>query len=193
MKVMHMTSQNTNYFLGRIFDPKTNAVTSDPLLFDPSNLTTHGVVTGMTGSGKTGLCIGLLEEAALHGTPAIIIDPKGDLTNLLLHFPALLPADFEPWIDPEVARRDGKPVSQVAQETADLWKKGWLTGDWAQPKYRNWQTPPSFKSTLRDQPPACRSILCLRLLRLKSHGRKTARCCVNASTARSPHCWDWWA
>lgn len=128
MKVMLMTPQNSNYFLGRIFDAKTNAVTSDPMLLDPSNLTTHGVVTGMTGSGKTGLCIGLLEEAALHGTPAIIIDPKGDLTNLLLHFPALLPADFEPWIDPEVARRDGKPVSQVAQETADLWKKG--LSDW---------------------------------------------------------------
>lgn len=123
-----MSAQNYNYFLGRIFDTKTGSLTQDPLLLDPSNLTTHAVVTGMTGSGKTGLCIGLLEEAALHGTPAIIVDPKGDLTNLLLHFPNLLPADFEPWIDPEVARRDGKPVPQVAQETAERWKKG--LSDW---------------------------------------------------------------
>jgi len=123
-----MSPQNSNYFLGRIFDPKAGALTADPLLLDPSNLTTHAVVTGMTGSGKTGLCIGLLEEAALHGTPAIIIDPKGDLTNLLLHFPSLLPSDFEPWIDPEVARQQGKPVPQVAQETADRWRKG--LADW---------------------------------------------------------------
>jgi len=86
------------------------------------------VVTGMTGSGKTGLCIGLLEEAALHNTPAIIIDPKGDLTNLLLHFPGLLPADFEPWIDPESAKRDGKTTTQMAEETAAKWKKG--LADW---------------------------------------------------------------
>lgn len=123
-----MAAQNANYFLGRIFDIKTASVTQDPLLLDPANLTTHAVVTGMTGSGKTGLCIGLLEEAALRGTPAIIIDPKGDLTNLLLHFPNLLPADFEPWIDPEIARREGKPVPQVAVETADRWKKG--LADW---------------------------------------------------------------
>ena len=125
---MNMSPQNPNYFLGRIFDPKAGALTADPLLLDPSNLTTHAVITGITGSGKTGLCIGLLEEAALHGTPAIIIDPKGDLTNLLLHFPSLLPSDFEPWIDPEVAKQQGKPVPQVAQETADRWRKD--LSDW---------------------------------------------------------------
>src|SRR5512133_3867370 len=121
---MIMTPQNPNYFLGRIFDPKAGALTSEPVLLDPSNLTTHAVVTGMTGSGKTGLCIGLLEEAALHGIPAIIIDPKGDLTNLLLHFPSLLPTDFEPWIDPEIARQSGKTVEQSSTETAEKWKKG---------------------------------------------------------------------
>ncbi|HBF40712.1 MAG TPA: hypothetical protein DDW19_02720, partial [Anaerolineaceae bacterium] len=125
---MKMTLQNSNYFLGRIFDPKADALSNDPLLLDPSNLTTHAVVTGMTGSGKTGLCIGMLEEAALHGTPAIIIDPKGDLTNLLLHFPSLLPSDFEPWIDPELARQQGESVPQLAQETADKWRKG--LADW---------------------------------------------------------------
>ena len=119
-----MAPSNPGYYLGKLFDQKTNAPTSEQVFLDPSNLTTHAVVTGMTGSGKTGLCIGLLEEAALHGIPAIIIDPKGDLTNLLLHFPSLLPADFEPWIDPEVARQSGKTAEQSSIETAEKWKKG---------------------------------------------------------------------
>lgn len=123
-----MCADSANYFLGKVFDPKTNSLTADQALLDPSNLTTHAVITGMTGSGKTGLGIGLLEEAAIHGTPAIIIDPKGDLTNLLLHFPDLLPADFEPWIDPEMARRDGKTVAVAADETSQKWKKG--LADW---------------------------------------------------------------
>lgn len=123
-----MAFDKSNYFLGKVFDPKSKSLTEDPVLLDPSNLTTHCVVTGMTGSGKTGLCIGLLEEAALHNTPAIIIDPKGDLTNLVLHFPNQQPADFEPWIDPEVARQEGKTVTQMAEETAARWKKG--LADW---------------------------------------------------------------
>lgn len=123
-----MSADSLNYFLGKVFDPKTNTLTAEQALLDPTNLTTHAVVTGMTGSGKTGLCIGLLEEAALHGTPAIIIDPKGDLTNLILHFPELLPTDFEPWIDPDMARRDGKTVPQAADETSQKWKKG--LSDW---------------------------------------------------------------
>ncbi|HNF93090.1 MAG TPA: DUF853 family protein, partial [Anaerolineales bacterium] len=86
-------SDNT-FYLGRLFDPKTAKLTSTDINYDSADLTTHAVVTGMTGSGKTGLCISLLEEAALNGVPAIIIDPKGDLTNLLLHFPELLPKDF---------------------------------------------------------------------------------------------------
>jgi DNA helicase HerA-like ATPase len=111
------------FYLGRIFDDKTAKVTNTNLQYDPADLTTHAVVTGMTGSGKTGLCVALLEEAALLGVPAIIIDPKGDLTNLLLHFPNLLPADFQPWIDPEVARRADK-LEEIAKETSDLWRKG---------------------------------------------------------------------
>lgn len=123
-----MVPTNPGYYLGKIYDPKTNAPTSEQVFLDPSNLTTHAVVTGMTGSGKTGLCIGLLEEAALHGIPAIIVDPKGDLTNMLLHFPSLLPTDFEPWIDPETARQSGKTVQQMAAETSEKWKKG--LADW---------------------------------------------------------------
>jgi hypothetical protein len=123
-----MTPNPTQFFLGRLFDLKAGKLISDLLNYDPPDLTTHAIVTGMTGSGKTGLCIDLLEEAALKGIPAIIVDPKGDLTNLLLHFPQLRPADFEPWIDPDNARRSGKSLPQLAAETADTWKKG--LADW---------------------------------------------------------------
>ena len=84
------------FYLGKIFDLKKNKITNDRLTYDPPDLTTHAIVTGMTGSGKTGLCVGLLEEAALQGIPAIVIDPKGDLTNLVLSFPDLTPEDFAP-------------------------------------------------------------------------------------------------
>ncbi|MEW6179454.1 MAG: DUF87 domain-containing protein [Chloroflexota bacterium] len=117
-------SRDGLFYLGKQYDPVEKKLLDQPVLYDPADLTTHAVVTGMTGSGKTGLCVGLLEEAALEGIPAIIIDPKGDLTNLLLHFPDLLPADFEPWIDPENARREGKTTLQLAEETAERWKNG---------------------------------------------------------------------
>ena len=115
---------DSNFYLGRAYDPIKQTVTDRQVNYDPADLTTHAVVTGMTGSGKTGLCIALLEEAALKGIPAIIIDPKGDLTNLLLHFPDLLPDDFEDWIDPDLARRAGKTHGQVATEAAATWKNG---------------------------------------------------------------------
>jgi hypothetical protein len=115
---------DSSFYLGRLFDSKAGKVTAKPVEYDPADLTTHAVVTGMTGSGKTGLCIGLLEEAALHGVPAIIIDPKGDLTNLLLHFPDLLPQDFQPWIDPEIVRRSGATPEKVAGEAAEAWRDG---------------------------------------------------------------------
>ena len=99
---------DSNFYLGRAYDPIKQIVSDNQVTYDPTDLTTHAVVTGMTGSGKTGLCIALLEEAALKGIPAIIIDPKGDLTNLLLHFPDLAPQDFQPWIDADLARRAGK-------------------------------------------------------------------------------------
>jgi len=119
---------DSNFYLGRAYDPIKQTVTAQQATYDPADLTTHAVVTGMTGSGKTGLCIGLLEEAALKGIPAIIIDPKGDLTNLLLHFPDLAPQDFQPWIDSDLARRAGKTSEQVATETASTWRKG--LSDW---------------------------------------------------------------
>jgi hypothetical protein len=116
-----MTDQ---FYLGRHYDLKNVRLTDQPLQYDPVDLTTHAVITGMTGSGKTGLCLGLMEEAALQGIPAILIDPKGDLTNLLLHFPNLAPADFQPWLDADTLRRQGKTVEQAAGETAAQWKQG---------------------------------------------------------------------
>lgn len=116
------------FYLGRIIDFQTNKITDQPLLYKSEDLTTHAFVVGMTGSGKTGLCICLLEEAALQGIPALIIDPKGDMTNLLLHFPDFESRDFEPWINADLARREGKTVQQVAQETAVTWKQG--LADW---------------------------------------------------------------
>jgi hypothetical protein len=117
-----MIDTDGKFFLGGSPDPKS------PLLYDPDNLTTHAVVVGMTGSGKTGLCIDILEEAALNNIPALMIDPKGDITNALLHFTDLLPEDFQPWINPDEARRDGKSMEQAAQDTAGLWSKG--HADW---------------------------------------------------------------
>ena len=111
-------------YLGRLYDLQNKTTTDKLFTYDSADLTTHAVVTGMTGSGKTGLCITLLEEAALQGIPAIIIDPKGDLTNLLLHFPDLAPQDFQPWIDPDMARRAGKSLDQSANEAALSWRSG---------------------------------------------------------------------
>lgn len=115
-------------YLGRLYDLKKGETGKSPLLYDPDDLTTHGVVFGMTGSGKTGLCIGLLEEAALNNIPALMIDPKGDITNALLHFPELKAEDFEPWINADEARRENKSTAEVAKKTAAIWKKG--LADW---------------------------------------------------------------
>lgn len=113
-----------SFYLGKIFNPKTNAVEDKPLFYDSKYLTTHAVCVGMTGSGKTGLGIALLEEAALSGVPALIIDPKGDLGNLMLTFPNLDPSEFLPWIDPAEASRKSETQDQYAAEMAKTWKEG---------------------------------------------------------------------
>ncbi len=112
------------FYLGKTYDFKHRKVTSDLLLYESKNLTTHAVCVGMTGSGKTGLGIGLLEEAAIDGIPVIAIDPKGDLGNLLLGFPELRPEDFLPWVDADEASRRGQTVEQFAATTAAQWKEG---------------------------------------------------------------------
>src|SRR5271156_6781674 len=98
------------FYLGREYDVAQRKGKPNLLLYDSKDLTTHAVCVGMTGSGKTGLCLALLEEAAIDGIPALIIDPKGDLGNLLLTFPKLLPSDFEPWVEPAEAARKGSTV-----------------------------------------------------------------------------------
>lgn len=112
------------FYLGREYDAAAAALKDAPILYDAKDLTTHAVCVGMTGSGKTGLCLSLLEEAAIDGIPAICIDPKGDLGNLLLTFPRLAGSDFEPWVDPAEAQRKGVSVAEFAAKTADTWKNG---------------------------------------------------------------------
>lgn len=112
------------FYLGKIFDPAKAAVTDDLVMYDAKDLTTHAVCVGMTGSGKTGLCVGLLEEAAIDGIPALIIDPKGDLGNLMLTFPGLQASEFKPWVDPDEAARKGLSMDDFAAQTAESWKKG---------------------------------------------------------------------
>ncbi|MGI9065404.1 MAG: ATP-binding protein [Pyrinomonadaceae bacterium] len=112
------------FYLGRPFDLKTKQPKEGLLLYDSRDLLTHAVCVGMTGSGKTGLCIALLEEAAIDGIPSIIIDPKGDLANLFLTFPDLKPEDFEPWINEEDAQKKNLSTSEYAAQQAEFWKEG---------------------------------------------------------------------
>lgn len=112
------------FYLGREYDHEARATTDGLLLYDSKDLVTHAVCVGMTGSGKTGLCLGLLEEAAIDGIPSIIIDPKGDLGNLLLQFPDLRAEDFAPWVNEDDARREGMDGATYAQSQAELWSKG---------------------------------------------------------------------
>lgn len=112
------------FYLGRELDTKTGESSVAPLLYKSKDMTTHGVIIGMTGSGKTGLGIGLIEEAAMDNIPSIIIDPKGDMGNLLLTFPECRPEDFAPWVDPADAARKEMSVQEYAEKTAETWKEG---------------------------------------------------------------------
>lgn len=118
------------FYLGRPYDLKNKQRRDDLVLYDSKDLVTHAVCVGMTGSGKTGLCIDLLEEAAIDGVPAIVIDPKGDLANLLLTFPDLQASDFLPWINQEDAQKKNLSPADYASAQAAAWKKG--LADWGQ-------------------------------------------------------------
>jgi hypothetical protein len=111
------------FYLGREYEPQSQQLGAE-VLYDSRDLTTHAICIGMTGSGKTGLCLSLLEEAAIDGIPAIAIDPKGDIANLALTFPGLEPADFKPWVDPGEAARKGQSVDEFSAATAASWRKG---------------------------------------------------------------------
>lgn len=118
------------FYLGKSVDPASDSVSDELVLYDSRDLTTHAVIIGMTGSGKTGLGIGMIEEAALDHVPVIAIDPKGDLGNLLLTFPDLKPADFRPWINERQASEQGTTPEAFAEQQAALWRKG--LADWGQ-------------------------------------------------------------
>lgn len=112
------------FYLGRYHDLAAGKTLPDLLLYNSNDLLTHALCVGMTGSGKTGLCFDLIEEAAIDGIPAILIDPKGDLANLLLTFPDLRPEDFEPWINPDEARKKHLSPADFAAQQAELWRNG---------------------------------------------------------------------
>lgn len=118
------------FYLGREYDVATQTAAGAPLLYDSRDLVTHGVVLGMTGSGKTGLCLAILEEAAIDRVPVIVIDPKGDVANLLLTFPDLDARSFRPWINEDDAARKGMTADDFAVKTAEMWKNG--LADWGQ-------------------------------------------------------------
>lgn len=118
------------FYLGRGYDLASKKLQDDLILYDSKDLVTHGVVLGMTGSGKTGLCLALLEEAAMDGVPVIAIDPKGDIGNALLTFPNLSAEEFKPWVNVDDARRNGVSVDDYAASQSSLWRKG--LGEWGQ-------------------------------------------------------------
>ena len=122
------------FYLGRPYDLETKKPKDGLLLYDSKDLVTHAVCVGMTGSGKTGLCMALLEEAAIDGIPAIVIDPKGDLANLLLTFPELRPEDFAPWINEDDAQKKGLSPADYAAQQAGFWEKG--LAEWGQDRAR---------------------------------------------------------
>ncbi len=128
-----MSGESGTLFLGGELDVDSGERTGASVHYKREHLTTHGVIVGMTGSGKTGLGVVLLEEVLRQGLPALILDPKGDMGNLLLSFPELAPADFKPWVDPGAAARKGLSVDQLAEDTAQTWTEGlagWgLNGD----------------------------------------------------------------
>jgi hypothetical protein len=114
------------FYLGRLYDMQNKSQLEDLLLYDSKDLVTHAICIGMTGSGKTGLCVSLIEEAAIDGIPTIAIDPKGDITNLLLTFPELRQQDFAPWINQEDAMKKGLSTEDYAEQQAALWRNGLL-------------------------------------------------------------------
>lgn len=118
-----MQTEPGEFYCGGVIDPESGQ-RGKPFVYPADALVTHGVIVGMTGSGKTGLGVGLLEEALLSGIPCLVIDPKGDMGNLRLIFPDLEPSDFAPWVDPAEAERRGVSVDQLATETATTWRQG---------------------------------------------------------------------
>ena len=110
-------------YIGREVDPATGTP-GERFLLDPADLTTHGLIIGMTGSGKTGLSVGIIEELLRAGVPVVVVDPKGDMGNLALAFDRLAPDQFRPWVDVDAAAREGKTPDEAAAAAAATWTKG---------------------------------------------------------------------
>lgn len=117
-----------DFLLGGQIDPAAHQRTGSTTSLPSGDFTTHGVIVGMTGSGKTGLGVVLVEEALRAGIPTLLVDPKGDLTNLCLTFPALAPADFQPWVNDSDAQKAGLGVPEFAAAQATAWSEG--LGGW---------------------------------------------------------------
>jgi hypothetical protein len=112
------------FYLGHRLDQSLKGNPEDFVLYQSRDLLTHAVCIGMTGSGKTGLCLSVIEEAAMDGIPVVAIDPKGDISNLLLTFPNLSPEEFQPWVSADDAKRKGISVEELASQQAELWRNG---------------------------------------------------------------------
>ncbi len=152
------------FYLGRGFDLKAGRVTDQLVLYDSKDLVTHAMLVGMTGSGKTGLGVSLLEEAAIDQVPALVIDPKGDLSNLLLTFPELRGEDFRPWInedDAHVARESRRTNSPLKKPRygSRVWRRGIRTASGSGGS----ASPRILRSTRREVTPASRFRFCRRL------------------------------
>jgi DNA helicase HerA-like ATPase len=174
------------FYLGKKFDPKTKQPTDDLVLYDSKDLVTHALCVGMTGSGKTGLCLALIEEAAIDGIPAILIDPKGDLANLLLTFPALRPEDFRPWINEDDARRKNLSADDYARQQAE---QGSRLGARTAPASSACATRPTSRSTPRAATRASRSRSSSRSRRRRPPSARTRSCCGSASAPPPRACW----
>jgi hypothetical protein len=110
------------FYLGRRYSLDEKQVKTPYCLYDSKDMAAHALCLGQKGSGKTGLCIGLIEEAAIDGIPVIAIDTKGDVGNVLLQFPQMTAEDLMPWLDLDKVRRSGLPPPVFAAQQAKLWQ-----------------------------------------------------------------------
>ena len=111
------------FYLGKDVDKTTMEATEALTLLKNKNFTTHAAIIGMTGSGKTGLGVGIIEEAAIDNIPSIVIDPKGDMGDLCLTDPSFASASFEPWVKDEAKAKEAD-VGEYAKKISAMWKEG---------------------------------------------------------------------